>query len=87
MANMTLSTHLTNVVTVFAFLLPIEGHLTWHAIPTLYKNICSEGQEALLQAAFPLAAASSPWLDPSQKDRMVLKVRTKKKRRRKVSLE
>lgn len=65
MINKTLSTHLTNVVTVFAFLLPVEGHLTWYLLPILYKKICSEDQEALLVGYIPLSYGIQPMAGPT----------------------
>lgn len=65
MLNKTLSTHLTNVVTVFAFLLPIEGHLTRYLLPILYKKICSEDQEAPLAGYIRISYGIQPMVGPT----------------------
>lgn len=70
MINRTLSTHLTNVATVFAFLFPIEGHLTQQVIPIIYKKICSEDQEALLAGYIPISCGIQPMVEhtPERQD-------------------
>lgn len=60
MTDRTLSTHLTNVVTVFAFLL-----LTRYLLPILYKKICSDDQEALLAGYIPISYGIHPMVGPT----------------------